>query len=128
MDQAVKLAAVALAGAVCAVTLRKQSPEIALVLGVTAGGLLLFQTVSLLTQVGDFLAELAQLAQVSEALLAPLLKTAAIAFVTHLAAALCRDAGESGIGSALEFAGGAAAVCAALPLMEAVVETMKSLI
>jgi stage III sporulation protein AD len=128
MDETIKLAAAALAAAVCAVTLRKQSPEFALVLGVAAGGLLLFWSVSLLTQVADFFSELAQLAQVSEALLTPLIKTGAIALVTHLAAALCKDAGEGGIASALEFAGGVAAICAALPLMEAVVETMKSLL
>jgi hypothetical protein len=54
MDQTIKLAAAALAAAVCAVTLRKQSPEFALVLGVAAGGLLLFWSVSLLAQVADF--------------------------------------------------------------------------
>ncbi len=127
MELTLKIAAAAVAGALCAVTLRKQSPEIALVLGLTAGMLVLSWAVGLLQEAAEFLTELAELAGVSTELLVPLAKTAGIALVTHLGGSLCKDAGESGIAAALEFAGGAAAICAALPLMRAVLEGLKAL-
>ena len=127
MELALKIAAAAVAGAICAVAIRKQSPEIALVLGLTAAALVLSWAVGLLEDAAEFLTELAELAGLPMELLIPLIKTAGIALVTHLGSSLCKDAGESGIGAALEFAGGAAAVCAALPLMRAVVETLKAL-
>ncbi len=127
MEAAVKLVAAAVAGALCAVTVRKQSPEISLVLGLTAGVLVLSWAAGLLEDGLAFLTELAALAGISTELLAPLVKTMGIALVTHLGSALCKDAGEGGIAAALEFAGGAAAICAALPLMRAVLEGLRSL-
>jgi stage III sporulation protein AD len=122
-----KLAAVALAGAVCAVTLRQQRGEIALVLALVAGCVLLSGAMDGLRAVTEFVEELAQLAGLSAELLQPLLKTVGIALVTHLAAALCKDAGEGGIASSLEFSGGVAALCAALPLLRQVVEGLETL-
>ncbi len=127
MELALKITAAAVAGALCAVSIRKQSPEIALVLGLAAGALVLSWAVGLLQDAAAFLTELAELAGISTGLLIPLIKTAGIALVTHLGGSLCKDAGESGIAAALEFAGAAAAICSALPLMRAVLESLKAL-
>jgi hypothetical protein len=48
--------------------------------------------------------------------------------VTKITVELCRDAGEQGIGAAVEFAGGAAAVTASIPLMQAVLASLQSLL
>ena len=55
MELALKIAAAAVAGAICAVAIRKQSPEIALVLGLTAAALVLSWAVGLLEDAAEFL-------------------------------------------------------------------------
>ncbi len=128
MDWVLRLAAAAVAGALCAVTLRKQSPELALVLGLVSAVLALSWAMELLAEAVDFLTELAELAGIAPELLSPLVKTTGIALVTRLGSELCRDAQEGGIAAALELAGGAAAICAAIPLMRAVVDALKALL
>lgn len=124
----VKLASVAVIGALCALTVRKQVPELALVLGLTTGVLLLGAALSAMTALRDFLDSLVELAGLSPAVLAPLIKTIGIAILTHIAAEICRDAGESGIAAFAETAGGALALCVALPLMRSVLSMVTGLL
>lgn len=52
----------------------------------------------------------------------------ALAVVTKLTAALCRDAGEGGLAALLEVAGSAAAVLTALPLLKMVLQLVMELL
>ena len=62
------------------------------------------------------------------AVVAPVVKTTGIAILTRLAAELCRDAKESGIAAFVETAGAACALCAALPLLETVLDMVTGLL
>ena len=121
-----KIAAAAVAAALCAVVVRKQSPEIALVLG--AGGcalIVLYCSGALAVELADKLAETGGLSvQVVE----PVLKTAGIAIAARLASGFCKDAQEEGLGAAVELAGTALALAAALPLMTAVLDVLAQLL
>ena len=128
MSQVLQLSAVAVIGALCALTLRKQVPELALVLDMVTGLLLLITAFGALEQVKDFFAELAELAGLAPEILTPLVKTVGIAIVTRVTAELCRDAGEGGIAAFAEVAGGVAALCVALPLARAVLTMISRLL
>lgn len=123
-----RMAAAAIVAAVCAVVVRKQAPEIALVLGICAGAVVLLYCSGALSTVIEFLDKLAQTGGLSAAVLEPVVKTAGIALVTHLASAFCRDAQEGALASAVELAGTALALVAVLPLMSAVLELMTELL
>ena len=56
------------------------------------------------------------------------LKTVGIAIVTKIGSDLCRDAGESALAAALEFAGTVCALLTALPLLRAVLELIGELL
>ena len=60
-------------------------------------------------------------------LLTPLYKTVGIALVVKVGGGLCRDAGESALAAALEFAGTVCALLTALPLLRAVLELITEL-
>lgn len=120
--------AAGVAAALCAVVVRQRSPEIALLLALSACVLLLWNTLPLLETIRDVLQELADLAEISPAVLRPMLQTVGLAVVTRLSCALCRDAGESGIASFLELAGSAAAVLVALPLLKMVLQLIGDLL
>ena len=58
----------------------------------------------------------------------PVWKTVGIGVIAKLASAVCKDAGEGGVAAFLETAGAALALLAALPLVEAVFNTLSSLL
>lgn len=128
MSGVVKIAAAAVAAALCAVVVRRQSPEIALALGIGACALIVLSCDRALTAVVELADKLAQTGGLSAQVVEPVLKTAGIAIVTRLAADFCKDAKEGGLASAVELGGTALALAAALPLMTAVLDVLTQLL
>ena len=128
MSDIIKVAAAAVAAALCAVVVRRQSPEIALALGVGACALIVLYCSGALTAVVELVDKLAETGNLSAQVVEPVIKTAGIAIVTRLAADFCKDAQEGGLASAVELAGTALALAAALPLMSAVLDVLTRLL
>ena len=123
-----KVAAAALAAAVCAVVVRKQAPELCMVLAVCAGAVILLYCSGALRAAVGLMDKLVEVGGLSAQVVEPVMKTAGIAIVTRLSADFCRDAKEGGLASAVELAGTALALVAVLPLMSAVIEMLTGLI
>ena len=123
-----RLAALAIAGALCAVVVKQKTPDIGIGLSLLACGLLLVSTLPAVMEIWQMLEELAQTANISDAILAPVLKTVGLAIVTKLSGEMCRDAGEAGIASFVELAGAAAAILVALPLLRLVLQMIGGLL
>ena len=128
MEILVKAAAVSVVGAVLAIVLKKNSPEMALLLTVSLGCLVLYLAVDVVTNVAQFMDDLSSVAGISSASLAIVMKTVGIAILTKLAAGICSDAGQGSVASALELMGSAAALYIALPLMKTVFQMVSSLV
>ena len=128
MEDILKIAAVAVISALCAVVVKKNVRELGLMLSLAAGVLILAFVLPAAEQVREFMEELARLAELSPEVLAPVVKTVGIAIVTRVSAEVCRDAGEGGIAAFLETGGAAAALLAVLPLLETVLALVKSLL
>ena len=71
-----------------------------------------------MSEIVSFLKQLIELADLSSAVFAPVIKCMGIAIITKLSCELCKDAGQGGIASAVEYTGAVAAVYTALPLLE----------
>lgn len=127
MNDIVKVTAAAIVAAVCAVVVRKQTPEIALLLAACAGVLILLFCSGALKSAVRLMDELAEAGGISAAVLKPVIKVTGIAVVTRLAADLCRDAKEGALASAVETAGSAIALLTVLPLVSAVLEMLTGL-
>ena len=119
MEDILKIAAATVAAAVCAVVVKQRAQEVGLVLSLAAGAV---------ESVRALMDELGEAAGLSPAVLAPVLKTVGIAILTHISAEVCRDAKESGIAAFVETAGAAVALCVALPLLRAVLDTVTGLL
>lgn len=128
MSDIMKIAASAVIAAVCAVVVRKQAPEIGLVLAVCAAVLILLNASGALTAVLALMDRLMETGGLSGQVVEPVVKTMGIAIVTRLSASFCRDANESGIASAVELAGTLLALLAVLPLMTAVLDLLVGLL
>ena len=128
MEVMAKLAAVGVTAVVLSAVLKKNTPELALLLVLAAGLWMLTLAAGGLGAAAALMEELAQQAGLSEALLEPVVKTVALSILTKLTVELCRSAGEGGVAAFVETAGAVLALLAALPLVRAVAQLMGELL
>ena len=128
MNEVGKVAAIAVVAALCAAVVKKQAPEIAAVLALAAGSLILLSCVQGLFTVMDFVGELSDLGGLSPAVVKPVVKVAGIAVVAKIAGDVCKDANEGGLASFVETAGIILALLTSIPLMTAVLSTLTGLL
>ena len=128
MGAMAKLAAVGVTAVVLSAVLRKNTPELALLLALAAGLWMLAMAAEGMGAAVALMEELAEQAGLSEVLLEPVMKTVALSILTRLTAEICRSAGEGGVAAFVETAGGVLALLAALPLVRAVAQLMGELL
>ena len=128
MEAMAKLTAVGVTAVVLSAVLRKNTPELALLLVLAAGVWMLVLVADGLGAVVALMEELADQAGLSETLLEPVMKTVALSILTRLTAEICRSAGEGGVAAFVETAGTVLALLAALPLVRAVAQLMGELL
>lgn len=128
MEVIVRVAAVAVTASVCAVLLRRQAGELAVLLAVGACAVVMWMVLSQLTALVALLRRLMDAAQVDSALVEPLFKTVAVSIVTAVTAGVARDAGQSSIATVVQFAGALVALCLAAPLVEAALRLLEGML
>lgn len=128
MSDIMKVAAAGIIAAILAIVVRKQAPELAVVLAICAGAMILLYCSGALAAAVDFMEKLVKTGGLAPELIAPVVKVTGIAIVTRLAADFCRDAKESALAAVVETAGSALALLAVLPLMSAVLDLLGALL
>lgn len=128
MSDVIKVAAAGLIAAVCAMTVRKQTPELAILLTICAGTLILLYCSGALAAVTHFMDELTEVGGLSPGMIAPVLKATGVAIITRLSADFCRDAKEGALAAAVETAGTLLALLVVLPLLSAVLDLLNELL
>lgn len=128
MEDILKVAAVAIVAAICAVVVKKNVQELGMVLALAAGVIILTFALGAIGSVRQTLESLAETAGLEPAILAPVVKTVGVAIVTRVSAEICRDAKEGGIAAFVETAGAATALFVALPLVRGVLDTVTGLL
>lgn len=122
-----RIIALGLTGTALAVVLKKESPQLALLLTAVTGILIFFMVCGYLEGLLRILRETAERAGVSSGYFAVVLKVIGIAYLTQFGAQLCADAGETAIGSKIELAGKILMMAAAVPVLTALLEMIMSL-
>ena len=128
METMLKVGAVAVLGALCAVMVKGTARQLALVLSIAAAAVVLGLALRAVEDVVAMAEELQDMAGLSPAVVAPVIKTVGIAILTHIAAQVCKVAGEGGIAAVTETAGSALTLCTALALLRAVLDTVAQLL
>jgi len=127
MEQALQVSLLCVAAALLALTVRRGSPEAALVLVVATVVLVLLRLMDAVEALTVFLREMGERSGMPGELFVPLYKTMGIALVVRVGSSLCRDAGESALASVVETTGTVCALAAAFPLLEAVLGLLTEL-
>jgi stage III sporulation protein AD len=116
------------AGTVLSLVIKKNSPEMALMLTISMALIALVLAFDTIREITAFIRSLADAAKISPAVLTVVIKTVGISIVTKLSADVCRDAGQSSVASGIELAGAFAALYISLPLFKTVMSMIESLI
>ena len=128
MDIVARTVILGIVGAVMCLVIKKGSPEISLVLAMAVSLFLLGFVIEIITAILEFLEVIRDAAELSPAVMGPVLRTVGISILTRLAADICKDAGQGGIAAAVEISGTVAAIYVALPLMRTVFDMVGRLL
>lgn len=126
MDGLWKSAAIAVTAAVLALTLKKRSEEQSFLLGLLAAVLILGGMLNAAEALTSLLQKFARNGELLPGMLVPVMKSLGLAILGKLTESFCRDAGQSALASAMELATSCAILCAALPLLEGLSDTVFS--
>ena len=128
MEPMVKLAACGIIAVILSVQLKNRSREMSFLISLTACTVILFTGLAMFSPLADFMNRLSKAAEIDHATLGVLKHVCAVMVLTNMVSSFCRDAGENGVGQAIEFCGSLAAAGCALPLLDAVLENISGLL
>ena len=104
------------AAVLCAQLIRAKTPALAMLVSLSAILVLLGMLLPKMQAIRQQFEELLTQTGLESALFGPLLKVLAITQITHIAAELCRDAGEKALAAKLELCGAVVSLLCVLPL------------
>ena len=123
-----RIIALGLVGTVFAVLLKKENPQIAMLVAAITG-ILIFGMICLpLGNLIALLRETAEQAGVGSGYFAVVLKVIGIAYLTQFGAQLCDDAGEGAVAAKIELAGKILMMTAAAPVLTGLLEMVMGLV
>ena len=128
MDIVIRIAAVCMVAAVLAVLVKKNSPEMGLLLAAAVCVAVLTMLSGTLGDIRAFLRQMMDMGGISPELFGPLIKTLGIAIISRVGSDVCRDAGQNAMAGLVEMAGAFGAILAALPLFTAVWEMLQTML
>ena len=123
-----RLPAAALITAILALTVKKHSPELSLLVSCAGCLLLGWLTLSALSPILELLQTLSEKAGLEPRLLTPLYKGIGLGVLTSFTAAFCSDAGQSALAGLVELGGSVLCVLVSLPLFRAVLALVEQLL
>lgn len=128
MELILRSAAVLLLSALTALLLKKNAPELALMLSLAALCTVFLSLLNVIRQFRSLFDTVSVLLPDSEIMIRPVLKCLAIAVITKITAELCQDASQNTASAAIELIGTVCALSVAMPLIVSMIKSVGGLI
>ena len=128
MTEVLRLAAIGIVGAVLAVTVQQQKKELALILTVAAGALLLWEGSKYLQKILTGLRQMAEEAGLGGDHVKLLFKLLAISYVVEFGCEVCKDAGQQSLATKIQLGGKLMMAALALPVFQSLLELITELL
>ncbi len=122
------ICALGVCGAVTALFLREIRPELARLVALGAGIVIMLAVLPMAGEFVEGIRNFGLLNSYAAEFLGPLLKITGIAYIAQFAAELCRDAGETALAGRVEFAGKTAIALMSFPIIKEVFVSLMKLI
>jgi len=118
----IQVVSFAVIAAIFILFIRQSRPEIAQLLSIAVGVIVVIYLLGYLKMVIDLITQMALEAQVNPLFLRTLLRVIGVAYLAEFGAQICRDAGEGSIAGKIEFAGKIIILVMAIPILVSVLE------
>lgn len=118
----IQITTIGIVSTILALTLKKQSSEISILISIAAGILIFLIIVPKLTALMGVLRDLATAVDSDLTYLSVILKIIGIAYIAQFGTSVCSDAGEAAIASKIELAGKVMIMVVSAPIMLALVD------
>ena len=123
-----KIVTIALTGVIFASLMKAVNKEVSIYVISATAIIIFFSIIIKLTDVFSFIENIYNGITYGKEFFPIVLKILAIAYITDLTAQLCKDAGEGAIASKVELGGKVVIFYAAMPIMNAILDLIKTLL
>jgi len=123
-----QIVAVGILGAVLAITIKKQSPEIAVLITITASVLIFLMVLPMLTEAVEIVNHIGNLADGQAAYIGLAIRVIGVAYMAELGASVCNDAGETAIATKVDMAGRIIIMVMAMPIIMDILRILTRLL
>ncbi len=124
----IKISAFALVAAVLSVTIKGQKPEIAIMISIAAGAMILAVASKYLKDIFEVLNYITSKIDLDLSFIEIILKIVAIAYVCEFSSQVCKDAGEGAIASKIELAGKILILFTSAPMILSLLDLLTKII
>lgn len=126
--QIVKLVVFGMIGAILVITVQQQKKELALLLGIAIGTMLLLESSQGLAQVLTGLQQLADRAGISGRQMKLLIKLLVSSYVIEFGSEVCKDAGQQTLASKIQLGGKLMMMVMAMPIFTSLMDLIAGLL
>ena len=123
-----QLVGIAMVSTILCLVIKKDRPEMANFIAITAGVIILLSVVMKLSFVVDGVQSLADKVNIPAMDVSLIIKLIGICYIIEFAVSLCNDCGEKNIASKLEFGGKIIIMTMSFPILLSIVDTIINLI
>ncbi len=128
MTLLLKIVAVAFVTILANILIKQTKPEIALIISIVGGLLIIIMTIDSFKQVLSNFLHIFQSTGINNNLLTPLFKIIAIGYIAEFAANICQDAGAASIADKILFSAKLVILLVALPIITTVIDMVVGLL
>ncbi len=123
----IQIVSIGIIGTVLSLTLKKQSPEFSLLIGIITGILIFLFLFDPICDVIDLLRQMADTAGISMTYMGIVLKVIGIAYIAEFGVQLCLDAGAGSIASKIELGGKVLIMLVSAPVLLALLDMVMNM-
>ena len=124
----IQVVGMAILSAILIIVIRQQKPELAFLLSIITGVVILILIIDQVAVVIELLNQLARRAQIDMLYFNTIIKIIGIAYIGEFGAEITRDSGESALASKIEMAAKILIMVIAIPIMLSLIDTILKLI
>lgn len=123
-----KIALVGIVTAICVVVVKETRPDVAALIGITGGIILLVAAVESFTGVFSTFTDIIESSGVDKSVIKAVLKVVGIGYVCDFAAGTAEDVGQKSLAEKIALAGKIMILCASLPMLKFLFEIITSFV
>ena len=124
----VQIVVIGIIATILTLTIKRQVPEISLIISISAIVIIFFMVVPMFSAVITLITNLSGELSTNTEYISIVMRIVGIAYIAELGASICQDAGESAIASKIEFGGKILIMVVSAPILLSLVELISNII